>query len=120
MESIYVAGGWPFRHRIKPIMDELKSKGYQINSGWIDRENRINTPEDYGRCAYLDTEEVRASDILLAIMDDDSYAYRGTWLEIGCAIGLDKKVVLLCPGTTTNTSDGEYDHSYYCIRNVFF
>jgi len=32
-------------------------------------------------------------------MYDDKYAYRGTWVEIGIALALKKKIIIVCPGT---------------------
>jgi hypothetical protein len=56
----------------------------------------------------------------LAVLDDDKYAYRGTFTEVGCAFGQNKSVVILCPGTSTKLSDDRYEYSHYCMTNVFF
>ena len=119
--SIYVAGKWGDRVELQKKMDRLRDE-FQFNvlSGWVERENRINTPEDYSECSKLDIEEVSAADKLLVFMDDPKYAYRGTYCEIGCAIGLGKQVVIVTDAVATKINETTYDFSHYCMKNVFF
>ena len=87
-----------------------------------DDENGINTPEEYAKDALRDTTEVAKADVLLAVMLDDKYAYRGTWTEIGTAIGLGKRIILVCTGLNEEKriSDERYEYPYQCMTNVFF
>ncbi len=119
-KKIYLAGGWQFRNNIKKIKATLSWLGFNVISGWIERENRVNTPEDYAKCSKLDIDEVCECDVLFAVMDDPIYTYRGTYSEIGCALGLGKQVVILCDGTSTKIDDNTYEFSHYCMRNVFY
>ena len=118
--KIYTASGWLFRERIAKINNDLKSKGLNIISTWIEEEAGISTPEDSRIDAIRDVNQVKECDVLLAIMDDDKYAYRGTWTEIGVAIALNKKIIVVCPGTQNKISDIKYEYSHYCMTNVFF
>jgi nucleoside 2-deoxyribosyltransferase len=118
--SVYVAGGWKFRHDVKEVMNRLKAEGFLVVSGWIERENGINTPEALQSDAEADIREVLSSDVVLAVMEDESYAYRGTFTEIGCALGVGKPVVIFCPGTTTKIDEDTLEYSHYCQSNVFF
>jgi nucleoside 2-deoxyribosyltransferase len=118
--KIYTAGGWPFRGEISDINNELKSKGLDVISTWIEAETGISTPEDSAKDAVRDVEEIKKCDILLAIMTDEKYAYRGTWFEIGCALALNKKIIIVCPYGETKVSDTKYEYTHYCMTNVFF
>ena len=43
-------------------------------------------------------------------MFDKDYAYRGTFTELGCAIGRNKTIIIVCPGKD----------DYYCQTNCFY
>ncbi len=120
--KLYIASGWPFRHSVAEINKQLRANGFDIISTWIEKENGISTPESFAADALRDTTEVNSADVLLAIMMNDKYSYRGTWTEIGCSIGLKKRIIIVCPGlgTQRQISDTCYEYSYYCMNNVFF
>lgn len=118
--SIYVAGGWEFRRQIANINADLRAQNFRVVSGWIGRDAcGKKTPQDLASDAQFDIDEVTEANVLLAIMDDSKYAYRGTFTEIGCALGQKKTVIIVCPGmsqiTVENTS-----YPFYCMSNVFF
>lgn len=118
--SIYVAGGWEFRRRIADINAVLRAQNFKVVSGWVERENGKKTPQDLASDAKFDIEEVREADVLLAIMDDSKYAYRGTFTEIGCALGLKKMIIIVCPGSPEVGEEGTVSYPFYCMTNVFF
>ena len=121
-ESIYVAGAWIHRLELQKKMNDLRNKGFNITSNWPGRENRINTPDDYRDCSEYDIREITKADTLLAFMTDDTYAYRGTFTELGFAIGSKRRIIVICNGTITHIDDDTHncDFSHYCMRNVFF
>ena len=119
--AVYVAGGWAFRHKVKSVMDELRGNSlFRVISGWVERENGANSPDDLADDALHDIDEVTEAEVVLAVMDDPKYAYRGTFTEIGCALGQKKPVMILCPGTSEKKDDGSYSYSHYCQTNVFY
>jgi nucleoside 2-deoxyribosyltransferase len=118
--KLYVAGGWKFRDEIAVVKTQFETYGYTITSNWIDRENGLFTPENFENDANMDIKEVTEADVLVAVMTDPEYAYRGTCTEIGCALGQNKPVVIICPGTSKKISDTKWEFSHYCQRNVFF
>lgn len=120
--SVYVAGGWPFRHDVKAVMDRFRDEGFNVVSGWIERENGINTPDALANDAIADIEEITRADVVFAVLTDDKYAYRGSFTEIGCAIGQNKPVIIFCPGTAKQVPDNEnrYEYSHVCQSNVFY
>lgn len=119
-------------------LEEFNSRQFEICSTWIDRETGDNTSSAQAQDAYLDIKEVLESDVLVAIMDDPEYAYRGTFSEIGCALGANKPIIIFCPGIVTGViSNNEKDsskadepskfdktqrvnYSHKCMTNVFY
>lgn len=129
--AIYVAGAWTHRAKIKVFMDRLRAARYQVISGWIERENGLNMPDNLEHDAQLDIEEVTRADVFIAIMDDPEYAYRGTFTELGCAIALKKQIIIMCPGTAQPIfcdpvgselyqTAARYEYSHQCMTNVFY
>lgn len=115
--KIYVAGKWTEIDIINDVQNKLRSQGHTITHDWTCIEgmgDQINfTPvqrlEYDTRCAILDINGVKEADLVFAVMSDKKYPYRGTFTEIGCALGLDKKIIIVCTGD-----------DYYCISNCFF
>lgn len=48
-----------------------------------------------------DLKGVRDCDVLVAYMPDNSIFYKGAWIEVGIALGLDKKVIIIGKDITT-------------------
>lgn len=126
-KNVYVAGGWISRETIRVKNNDLRSLGFNITSKWIERENGINNPDDYRECSKFDINEIAQSDTVLAFMTDPKYAYRGTFTEIGCAIGSGKRIIVICDGICTKVDDNISDRkkqtvtfSHACMQNVFF
>jgi nucleoside 2-deoxyribosyltransferase len=91
----------------------MKESGFRITSNWPDREHGADTHEAYTFFADADLKEIDECDSVLAIMDDPKYAYRGTFTEIGYALGRKKNVMIVCPCIDPNGK-------YFCTTNVFF
>lgn len=53
-------------------------------------------------------------------MNDEKYAYRGTFTELGCALGLEKPINIMCNGKVTYVNETSCTFSHYCMKNVFF
>lgn len=45
----------------------------------------------------MDVDAIKEADCVLAIIDDPEYSYRGTFCELGVALGLEKKIIVYCP-----------------------
>lgn len=121
--SIYVASGWPFRAEIARINARLNAMPeLRVISTWVENKDGNNEPTNQGRDAQRDTDQVGVCDVLLAIMDDPSYAYRGTNVEIGYALGSGKRVIVVCAGlgTEKRVTDTHYEYAFNCMTNVFF
>lgn len=122
MSKVYIASGFPWKNEIATINQAVEGKGFNVVSTWSSIETGPNTPQADGLDALRDTNQVAEADILLAIMNDPKYAYRGTWTEIGTAIALKKLVIIVCNGLglEVEIAPGEYNYPYYSMTNVFF
>lgn len=87
--KIYLAGSWADRHNMQIAMKKLIEKGHQITHDWTNNEVLYNDYHDRSiRCASADIKGVCDADIVIALMTDDNYPYKGTRHEIGAAYAL--------------------------------
>lgn len=107
--NIYVAGKWSERERVRNLMDMLESRKHIITCDWTKHvaPERIqsgsgcfNKDFDWaqnGHKTYAeeDLEGVRNCDIVVALMTNPEIFYKGAWIEVGIAIGLNKKIILI-------------------------
>jgi nucleoside 2-deoxyribosyltransferase-like protein len=109
--KVWVSGAWPRRLQMGVLIDHLRRLGYEITHDWTQVEKAEHpTFEDQGDYARFDIDGVKASDIAVAVMDDGEYSYRGTYTEIGCALGVGKPLHIVCP----------VEGDAYIKTNVFF
>lgn len=123
MLKIYVAGKWKEREQVKKIMEMLEARGHVITCDWTkhiapegvtkDHEKGLfNKSYDWSKnvdwaqnghktYAEKDLEGVRNCDILIAYMPDPDIWYKGAWIEVGLALGFDKKVIIIGNNITT-------------------
>lgn len=107
-QTIYVAGGYKHRIKIRAFVCQLEVSGmFQQQRRWFDVESGQETPAE---SAHADLEAVRAADLVVAVMDDPEYAYRGTWTEVGAALALQKPVVIIGPNTTESARNVFWHH----------
>lgn len=118
--KLYVAGKWGDREEIDRLMDQLETRGHQITHRWTRFEQHDqgsqtlvdNLPysvDHLSHAAVFDIRGVQEAEMVLVFMTDPKYAYRGSFTEIGCALGLNKQVFVVCP-----------DENAYCRTNCFF
>lgn len=106
-KQIYVAGKFFDRVQIRKYMDELECMGFIISHDWCTYEsNSSNRRADMAR---LDINGVKDADIVVILMTDPKYAYRGSFTELGTALALNKTVYIICD-----------DPKSQCCTNVFF
>lgn len=111
MVKVYVAGKWGDRHIIADVICQLEEKGIEITHNWTTSEvfDDDKKTEEYAVLySELDIDGVRRADVMIAIITDPDYAYRGTCTELGAALGLRKPVYVIDP----------YDNSGFA-SNIF-
>jgi nucleoside 2-deoxyribosyltransferase len=98
MVKVYLASKWGDRAIISDYIKELQSNGIDISFDWTCNEiHECKNHEEMAFYAEKDIQGVLDADIVVALILDPTYAYRGTFTEIGCAIGSNKKVCIVCP-----------------------
>lgn len=71
--------------------------------------------------AQLDARGVESCNTFVAFIDDPHYAYRGTFFELGMAIGLGKRVFVVTPTHLQSNSSYFWNMTFYhhpSIRRV--
>lgn len=102
-KKLYVAGKWADRERLHGIIQDLRAAGYEITHDWTQvevEEGEQRTVEHQNKCADLDISGVRSADLVIVDMQDKDYAYRGSWTEIGCALGIRIPVWIIGPASS--------------------
>lgn len=92
MVNIFVSGKYNDMFYISNRINELKKLGYNVTHDWTKHKD-----DTFINKAVNDINGVKNCDVHVVIITDDSYAYRGTFTEIGCSLGLDKKIIIVCP-----------------------
>lgn len=92
--TIYLAGVFETRARLRPIRDKLRARGYVVTSSWLDEPDGSTSappPEQASSFALRDLQEIEAADLL--IVDTFDVAPRGgREFEAGYAWALDREV----------------------------
>lgn len=128
--NVYVAGKWGDSESISQKIKEIEELGINITLNWTKcKEENCNKEQqliadDTVYNAYLnpvkhqnelrrdageEIDGVRRADIVIAIMDDPEYTYRGTFTEVGASLGLDKRVLIYNPNEQSR-----------CMTNCFY
>ena len=89
--KLYVAGSITNKDNIGKIIEKFENLGYVITHNWT------LGCEKGPKAAELDINGVKRANILVVIMDEKDYSYRGTYCEIGCALGLGIPIFLYNP-----------------------
>lgn len=109
MSAVYVAGMWGAKAHIKGMMNDVTTRGHRITHDWTSFETELDGAAKLALNAEKDIAGVAQCDVFVAIMDDEHYPYRGSFTELGCALGLKKRVIIVCPSQTAS-----------CRTNCFF
>lgn len=101
--NVYCAG--KYNDEFMPInISLIEKEGYNITYNWT-----LNKHLPQSQAALNDIEGVKKCDILIVIMNDKKYEYRGTFCEVGCALGLDKRIIIV-----NNNKES------FCTTNCFY
>lgn len=95
--KLFVSGKFADKPLIKSKITELEQLGYEITHDWTQHEETLGNQSDAQVAALFDIEGVKKCDIHIVIISDETYPYRGTFCEMGCALGLDKKILVWNP-----------------------
>lgn len=110
--SVYLTGGWPFRKDLLEMMEQLKFSKIKIVSTWLQDECGLLHTEKMGEASMKYQSQLEQATCLIAIMQDEKYAYRNVWGEIGMALALHKKIIIVCNSSKDFSHRSMY-HSMY-------
>lgn len=95
--KVYVAGSWYSRDEIKKHMIKLQEHGYDVYD-WTVNEADFYETDKLTKIAEEDRDNLMDSDVVIADMSKDGYdKMRGTYTEVGMAVGAGKLVILILP-----------------------
>lgn len=69
--------------KLQKAIELLEQCGHTITHNWTKKHNFESRAEE----ARADVNGVKNADALIVFMNDPNYAYRGTWTEVGIALG---------------------------------
>lgn len=99
--KVYVAGKFAERRKVKSFMNQIKHFDCEITCDWtkhVAPEAILNKTEwTYKGHTYAqeDLKGVKDCKLLVALLDDYRLFYKGSWIEVGIAIGLNKMILLV-------------------------
>ena len=100
--KVYVAGAWHRKPQVKALMQVIEEKCWStVTHDWTQIEDRIYEDDEKElarsrECAALDVQGVRDANFVVVLMDQEEYSYRGSFCELGVALGSEKPVYVLC------------------------
>jgi hypothetical protein len=96
-KHFYLAGSFFNKSILSQRIEELEKFGHICTWNWTKVEQGERKPELMRIYSKNDIEGVKEAQVLIVVIDDKEYAYRGTFCEIGCALGLRKTIYIVCP-----------------------
>ena len=121
--KIYLAGKFNDKSKLATYRDELLSLGHTITFDWISFEqNKHRPPNQLCINSSLDINGVVNAHVVIVVMDDPIYAYRGTFTELGAAFALNKHVIIMTPNVKKLVQEPNKEHKlvFACQTNVFY
>ena len=110
-KTFYLIGKFSNRETISNRIKEVEALDLKITHNWTDQTN-YSQPKSTQ--VEQDINGVKNADFVIAIIDNPKYQYRGSFAEIGCALGLDKPIYLI----TNNCEKGSVTHCFLFHKNI--
>lgn len=92
---VFVASGMPQKTEAAALMATLVKRGMTITYDWTRPPPGVGLPG----ISKLDKEGVRSAAVVVVLMTLPAYDYKGTFTELGLALGAGKPIVLISPFT---------------------
>lgn len=106
MLKFYLAGKYDDRVKLNGYIQQLQLNGYEVTHNWTIVDPTLVNDETRSE---LDIEGVTNADWVIFMMTDPEYVYRGTFTELGAALALKKKIIIVNPNPKA-----------YCTTNIFY
>jgi nucleoside 2-deoxyribosyltransferase len=104
---VFVATGFAQKQDGAALMDSLRKRGAVITCDWT-------VPTQLSREEIADRDEaaLKTSQVLVVLMSLKDYDYKGTFFEMGFALGAGIPIILITPFTRSTDA--------VCVKNVYF
>jgi len=90
--KFYVASSFNNIDQVRYLCRKLKSLGHIHTYDWT-QNDKASTLEDLKQIGQLEKDAVAAADLVVVILPGG----KGSHIELGIALGLNKKIILYCP-----------------------
>lgn len=94
MTKLYVSGKWDDRGAVAELQRQAVAAGHTIVRDWV-ADTAVDEVVDLGAQLRICIQAVQDCDVLVVILTDPAYPYRGTITEATAALVLGKRVLLL-------------------------
>jgi hypothetical protein len=95
LPGVYVAGKWAEKQAARDVMAHVRAAGYTITEDWTQHADGQKTADQLANDAMHDVTGVLAATAIIVLLTDASYPYRGSFFEMGVAIGANKRVLVV-------------------------
>ena len=110
-KTFYLIGKFATRENIAERIKDVEKFGLKVTHNWTLKENYSQPKSEQ---VYQDIEGVKRADFVIAVINNPTYAYRGSFSEIGAAIATGKTVYLI----TDNCEKGSVNHCFLSHKNI--
>ena len=110
-KSFYLIGKFSTKDLIATRIKDVEKLGLKVTHNWTLEENWSCPKSEQ---VFHDIEGVKRADIVIAVINNPNYHYRGSFSEIGAAIACDKTVYLI----TDNCEKGSVTHCFLSHKNI--
>jgi hypothetical protein len=107
---VYLAGKYADRVDLGAKKRELEAHRCVITHDWMTYELGERGPKQLACFAAEDIRGIATADLVVAVMTDPAYAYRGTFTELGAALGLRRQVIVVAPAGTQHFRGNVFWH----------
>ncbi|GAA0370299.1 nucleoside 2-deoxyribosyltransferase [Alkalibacterium iburiense] len=111
MKKFYVASSFKNKQAVRSVSKRLKDKGFIQTYDWTEN-SRASEIEELKRIGILEKGAVMDADFLIVLLP----AGKGSHIELGIALGLEKPVYLYSPNDEVNHPDTT--STFYHLDNV--
>lgn len=109
--KFYIASSLQNKEQVTYVIGKLKKEGFIHTYDWTKNEN-VSTLDQLREIGQLEKEAVINSDIVIVLLPGG----KGTHIELGIALGLEKKVYLYSP--TEEVNNVETTSTFYHVPQV--
>ncbi|MCG7344867.1 group-specific protein [Sporosarcina sp. ACRSL] len=111
MRKFYVASGFSNIETVRLVSMQLKDKGFIQTYDWTGND-RASTIEDLKNIGIKEKDAVMAADFVIILLP----AGKGSHIELGIALGLEKRIYLYSP--TDEVNKFETTSTFYHLPEV--